>query len=217
MLLMVKKKEVIKYEARHTPKDPADYDIRELNAWRDIFFKLGLIGQDPARYGGEGFGNVSEKIVKMSQRVNKRSFIITGSGTGGIEKLTDEHYSIVMEYYPEKNNIVSKGPVEVSSDSIIHGALYDANDDTIKFVFHVNSPDIWSSAEKLGIPITNEGVRYGTYEMVEEVRRLFRYKSLMDLRIFSMGGHEDSVVSFGRSSYETGNVLINYFVRSRTI
>jgi hypothetical protein len=33
-----------------------------LNAWRKIMYMTALIGQDPARYGGYGFGNISCRL-----------------------------------------------------------------------------------------------------------------------------------------------------------
>ncbi|MBE0437928.1 MAG: class II aldolase/adducin family protein, partial [Methylomicrobium sp.] len=50
---------VIKFRFDHQSR-PIDQAISlsSLNAWRSILFKLGLIGRDPARYGGLGYGNI---------------------------------------------------------------------------------------------------------------------------------------------------------------
>ena len=50
--------------------------------------------------------------------------------------------------------------------------------------------------------------------MAEEVRRLFRDTSVRQRGIFAMGGHEDGVVSFGRSAEEAGNVMVDCLVRA---
>ena len=58
---------VIKFDLdyREGPPVSADY-LTELNAWRTIFCRLGLLGQDPARYGGLGFGNLSRRYPEIS-------------------------------------------------------------------------------------------------------------------------------------------------------
>ena len=54
---------VIKFDARHTTEElnARKYGpvVRDLIAWRAILVQTGLVGQDPGRYGGAGYGNVS--------------------------------------------------------------------------------------------------------------------------------------------------------------
>ena len=54
--------------------------IEELNYWRNKLFEMGLIG---VYENGVGFGNISE-------RTQGNKFIITGSTTGGKEKLDEK-------------------------------------------------------------------------------------------------------------------------------
>ena len=80
---------------------------------------------------------------------------------------------------------------------------------------HAHSPDIWRNSVELGIAVTEESAAYGTPEMAIEVRRL-----TMDMDspgIFSMGGHEDGVFTFGRSLAEAGQLMVHELVRARTL
>ena len=205
---------VVKFKQHFTEKLPPEYSsIRELNLWRRILFSLKLIGQSPDKYDGFAYGNMSQRIAPYKYPRNKRRFVITGTQTSGIENLTANHFATVLEYYPERNLVVSEGPIEASSEAMTHGAIYDI-DDSIRFVFHVHSPLIWSNLERLSIPTTLEKIEYGTPEMAYEVRRLFMDTDVSKRHIFSMAGHKDGIISFGETSDEAGLILLNYFSKS---
>ena len=211
----MEKEGVIKYQDKSIETKLNFPDIKELNSWRQIFYIKNLIGKDKSRYEGNGYGNISQRLQDIPKPENKRSFIITGSQTGGLENLTKKHYALVLEYYPERNLIISqKGPINASSEAMTHGTIYDA-DEKIKFVFHVHSPEIWNNAEKLGIPITKREVSYGTPEMADEVNRLFRDTNVKNINILSMGGHEDGIFSFGETADKAGTLILNYLARAR--
>jgi len=209
---MQEKEGVVKYQCRFTRR-ALRYDISELNSWRRTLYLLQLVGGgNPSRYNGVGFGNLSQRIDTDSPR-HKRRFIITGTQTGELPNLARQHYTLVREHYPEQNLVVAEGTIEPSSESMTHGAIYDISGH-IRFVFHVHSPDIWRCARRLAIPTTGRNVEYGTPEMAEEIGRLFRETSARKMQIISMGGHEDGIVSFGKTAEGAGKVLINYFVEA---
>ena len=187
--------------------------LRELDSWRRILYQTELIGQTPNKYAGAGYGNVSQILKPYDTPVNKRRFIITGSQTSHLSHLTEKHYPIVLEYYFKKNLVVTEGPMVASSESMTHGSIYDLDDST-RFIFHSHSSYIWKSSKKLEIPTTRETIEYGTPEMVEEVQRLFRDTKIKDLHIFSMGGHEDGIFTFGETSEQAGLVMLKYLARS---
>lgn len=210
MIYMKLESGIVKFNQTFSLKSPLEYDIiRELNIWRDTLYRSRLIGQDESRYGGYGYGNISQKLSSCYFLKNKNKFVITGTQTGGLPELTESHYTTVLEYYPKKNLVIVEGPVKASSESMTHGSIYDL-DDEINFVFHAHSPEIWKSSKKLDIPITNENIEYGTPEMAEEVNRLFKETNVKDKKIFSMGGHEDGVITFGSNSYEAGGAMLYY-------
>ena len=197
---------VVQFNLTFLPADPLPAAmLGSLNAWRQILYRLGLIGQDPHRYGGLGFGNVSIRV----ESGNATSFIISGTQTGGMDRLFPEHYTLVKTFDPATNSVVAEGVVRPSSESLTHGSLYRL-DRTIGAVIHAHSPEIWTQADSIGIPVTRRDVHYGTPEMAEEVCRLFQNTPVSVLKIFAMGGHEDGIVAFGSSMEQAGLTLVRY-------
>ncbi|MFM8333814.1 MAG: class II aldolase/adducin family protein, partial [Candidatus Methylumidiphilus sp.] len=92
----------------------------ELNAWRQILFRLGLTGLDPRRYGGLAFGNVS-------LRTQGSRFAVSGTQTGGKPRLGPQDYCLVTGFDLAHNRIHAEGPVKPSSEALSHGAVYAAN------------------------------------------------------------------------------------------
>jgi hypothetical protein len=202
---------VIKFDLKFTPAPPlSPEDLREINAWRRILHLLGLTGQDPERYDGLGYGNIS-RLMDASESCGR--FVISGTQTGGLKGLNEGHYALVTECDPERNRVVAEGPIRPSSEALTHGTLYRA-DPSLRFVMHVHSPEIWRRARDLNIPLTDENAAYGTPEMAAEVRRLLVQPSVLEGRIFAMGGHEDGLVAFGRTAEEAGAVLVNLLARA---
>lgn len=208
---------VIKFSARH---DLRRLDTRvygdlacKLTAWREIFAKTNLVGQEPHRYGGAGYGNVSGRVHAPADGRGARAFLITGTQTGGTPCVTLDHYCVVSRYDYRKNAVDSFGPIQPSSESMTHGAIYDLAPH-IRFVFHAHTPLIWTRAAELNIPTTDPSVPYGTPAMADEMHRLFRTTTLPELRILSMGGHEDGIIVFGRTAEETGQVMLTYLARA---
>jgi hypothetical protein len=200
---------VIKFDLQFTESEPVvGANIAELNTWRRILWQLELIGQDPDRYGGYSYGNVSQRIGRRNEPAGRRRFVISGTQTGKLPELDVEHYSIVNAYDPASNRVVAEGPMKPSSESLTHGVIYDL-DAAIRVVLHVHSPDIWQHAAALQIAVTDAGAAYGTPAMAAEVRRLYQTYGTDRAGIFSMGGHEDGIVSFGVSAGEAGSVLLH--------
>ena len=204
---MTNQEGVIKYQLEYTsaPALAAEH-VRELNAWRKILYLLQLIGQESDRYGGYGFGNIS-------QRVDKQRFVISGTQTGYLADLTAEHYATILECYPAQNRLVAEGPIRPSSESLTHGTVYGLDPD-LCWVIHVHSPQIWQHTKALEIPCTTVMVDYGSPEMAAEVERLFRETDVAAQGIFSMAGHEDGIVAFGRTAQQAGSIILTYLSRA---
>ncbi|MEJ2698515.1 MAG: class II aldolase/adducin family protein [Desulfuromonadales bacterium] len=204
---------VIKFQLDFTQGPPlTGKELSEINAWRRILFLLRLIGQDPERYDGLGYGNLSERVGPFSAPAAERRFIISGTQTGGLEQLEEQHYVTVTECYPDENRVVAEGPIRPSSESLTHGTLYGL-DDSLRSVMHVHSPEIWRHFRELGIPRTAEDAAYGSPEMAAEVRRLLSGTE-GGCGLFAMGGHEDGLVAFGRSHEEAGTLLLQHLAKA---
>jgi len=193
------KEGVVKYRLNYTATPPVNPEIvAELNAWRTILYRLGLTGQDPRRYDGLAYGNVSIRQGTMA-------FLISGTQTGGQPKLSSEHYSLVTGFDLEQNLISAKGPIPPSSEALTHAAVYQSGS-RIDCVLHVHAPEIWQKAETLAIPVTDRQVGYGTPEMAREVGHLVRTSKSP---VIAMGGHEDGIIAFSSTIEEAATSLIH--------
>jgi L-ribulose-5-phosphate 4-epimerase len=210
---MTQQEGVVKFQMDYTCGPALPYaELRELNAWRRILFMTNLIGEDPRRYGGFGYGNVSMRLDQLSG-CGQSCFAISGTQTGALAELTREHYAIVQECWPEDNRVVATGPIKPSSESLTHGMIYNL-DHTLRYVLHVHSPEIWCCARIFNIPTTRDDAAYGTPEMAEEVRRLFEDTDIRAYSIFAMGGHEHGIVAFGHCVAKAGSVMMEYLARA---
>ena len=204
---MAEKEGVAKFTLHLTPSGPLPAaDLRELNAWRKVCHLCRLIGQDPDRYAGYGYGNISQRRPSDGMA---ESFVISGSQTGHLADLTRDHYVLVLSCSPAKNQIVARGPIKPSSESLTHGTIY-ALDAGVGGAIHAHSPPIWRRAEALGIPQTGAAVSYGTPELANDIGRLFAEIDVRQLGILAMGGHEDGIISFGATVTEAGLTLVRY-------
>ena len=163
---------------------------------------LGLIGEDPKRYGGLGFGNLSQRT--------QSGFVITGSQTGHIGRMSIGDFAEVIDCQPRQNKISSRGAVPPSSESMTHGTVYKCFD-SINCVFHVHSPEIWQANHKLELPTTPADIPYGTVEMANAVAGLIKSES----GVFCMLGHRDGVVCYGTDVSSTGLLLVDTLADSK--
>ncbi|MDF5732351.1 MAG: class II aldolase/adducin family protein [Rhizonema sp. PD38] len=190
----------VKYQCNWIHSSPVHPDeIKELNQWRDKLYRLGLIGQYD---NGIGFGNISNRYSEPGQ------FIISGTQTGHLALLNEKHYTRVINFNIEKNFLTCEGPIQASSESLTHAAIYDVNP-TVNTIIHVHNLELWKQLMNK-IP-TAKDCSYGTPEMAKEIIRLFKEENLMDKKILVMSGHEEGIISFGKNLKEAGDVLLSYY------
>ncbi|WP_031433143.1 class II aldolase/adducin family protein [Methylomarinum vadi] len=201
---------VIKYQLHH--RDVAidrNVSTANLSAWRLILFRLNLIGQNAARYGGYGYGNISE-------RLGNDQFIISGTQTGHLALLEPQHFAVVDRAEPGSNRLYSHGHCNPSSEALTHAILYQQNN-AIGAVIHVHCPEIWCRTKTLELPFTPENIPYGTVDMVVAVTNLFTQNAFDQCGIFSMLGHEDGIVAFGSNITEAATLLIDKLSQAITV
>lgn len=206
---------VIKFNLEFTLGATSDSDaIVTLNAWRRIFYQLGLIGQEPQRYGGLGFGNISCRYIDRQTQQHASSFLITGSQTAHLDTLSASDYVLVQKCNVENNRVSAVGSIKPSSESITHCAVYQCDPD-VNAVVHVHSPEIWSNAAALSLPCTDESARYGTPEMAKQIKELMRNAKISS-GVIVMLGHTDGVISYGTSLDDASIGLIHLYQKSLT-
>ncbi len=188
---------VIKYKLDYSNRPLTDEVLNHcisrismVNAWRRILKQLGLIGQEPSRYGGLGFGNMSIRL-----QPNSHAFLITGTQTGILEQLQQQHFSLVTSANTAHNNIIATGETQPSSEALTHASLYSAA--SVEAVIHIHYPPIWRLSRQLKLPIIEKNITYGTPEMANAVARLMQSQPKNQPVVFSMLGHEDGIIAYG--------------------
>ena len=171
--------------------------IDELNTWRQKLFNKQLIG---AYADGIGYGNISCRLADDS-------FLITGTATGNISRLTDRHYTRVSGFDLVNNTITCHGPIKASSESLTHAIIYASLPD-VNAVVHIHNHELWQKLLNK-VPTTNPQVAYGTPEMAFEISRLLKSTKPSDEKFLVMAGHEDGLISFGSNLAEAAGEFLS--------
>jgi ribulose-5-phosphate 4-epimerase/fuculose-1-phosphate aldolase len=178
----------IKYDSDWTPGSVAAQELTSLlDTWRRPLFDAGLIGHYEDL--GVGYGNLSVRFGLSDQ------FIISGTQTGHIADTDGQHYALVTHYDIDRNRVSSTGPMQASSESLTHAAIYELNE-AINAVVHVHSRALWESL-KNRLPTTAADISYGTPEMARDFIRLYRDTSFRASGVAVMAGHDEGIVSIG--------------------
>lgn len=188
---------VIKYSIEHqSASTPLFSGYEQLEALRTRLFTLGLIGEKD----GIGYGNLSMR------HKGSNSFFITATQTGRKHTLSREYYTYISDYDFSTFKVISQGIYKPSSEALSHAMIY-AIDDRITTVIHIHSLALWKFMKaKNDLATTAE---YGTAEMVEEIAELYTNLDPMMNNVFVMKGHEEGIITFGRSVEEAELILYN--------
>lgn len=173
----------------------------ELKVWRDKMHELKQIGHYAEI--NIGYGNISVKIPD--------GIIISGTQTGDIFPIRDNHFTLVTHYEINKNTVVCKGPIKASSESMTHAAIYEANS-SIKAIIHIHNKELWVKLMDK-VPTTRSEVPYGTPEMANEIFRLFKETSVSQDKIIVMAGHDEGIIVFGKDLDEAAETILKYLAK----
>ncbi len=204
----------IKYDRKYYIKgEPLDSEcFQEIESWRKKLFALKLIGE----YVPEkiGFGNLSaRKDYSALRQTRSPQFCITGTQTGKYQSLNANHYTRVIDTNIEKMIVETNGPLEASSESLTHAALYMA-DAKINFIFHIHSTLIWEGMLRDNLNKTKKEIPYGTVEMANTVLSIGKERTSGS---FAMEGHQDGVVIYGDSCSEVGEKTLELYRRYKSV
>jgi ribulose-5-phosphate 4-epimerase/fuculose-1-phosphate aldolase len=180
----------VKYQSFWT-KAPAPHAAaaEQLETWRQPLFAAGLIGE--YKEHGIGYGNISVRCGGPGQ------FMISGTQTGHLARTDKSHYALVTSWSVHNNLVCCVGLVQASSEAMTHAAIYQL-DQRIGAIVHVHSRDLWNHYLN-SLPTTAPDVPYGTPQMANEFRRLYRDTDFRRTRLAVMAGHEEGIVSIGSS------------------
>lgn len=171
----------------------------QLIGWRNRLRGLSLIGVYP---DGVGYGN-------LSVRFPGGNFLVTGTATGGIPAIGSDHLTEVNAYDIASNWLRCRGPVQASSESLSHAAVYEC-DPAIAAVIHVHHLGLWQRLRGV-IPTTNSAAQAGTPAMAEAIADLLRDPAVRARGLFVMGGHREGLIAFGTVLNEAGEILLREF------
>jgi ribulose-5-phosphate 4-epimerase/fuculose-1-phosphate aldolase len=196
----------IKFDSDWTPGEAPDAELTgSLNDWRRPLYDAGLIGHYAD--AGVGYGNLSTRTVTGER------FVISGTQTGHLAETDGRHYALVTDYDIARNRVSSTGPVQASSESLTHAAIYEL-DESISAVVHVHSRLLWDQLINQA-PTTAADVSYGTPEMAHELARLYRDDEFAKRGIAVMAGHDEGIVSIGQSLEEAATRILGIQSESR--
>jgi ribulose-5-phosphate 4-epimerase/fuculose-1-phosphate aldolase len=173
--------------------------VEALAAWRNRLHALGLIGVYP---DGIGYGN-------LSVRSADGTFLITGTATGGLQAIGTEHITEVVAYDITANWLRCRGPVQASSESLSHAAVY-GSDPGIAAVIHVHHLGLWERLRGV-LPTTDPAAEAGTPAMALAITELLRDPLTRRRGLFVMGGHREGLIAFGQSLDEAGAAICMAF------
>jgi L-ribulose-5-phosphate 4-epimerase len=182
---------------REPAPPPTGALVQSLLDWRARLHRLGLIGVYP---DGIGFGNLSFRIPRSDR------FVISGTNTGRFPVLTAEHLTLVTSYDFARNRLACRGPVDASSESLSHAAVYLA-DPQAEAVVHVHHGSLWSSVVDR-LPTTERTALAGTPEMARAIESLVGTGRTREEGLIVMGGHPEGVIAYGRDVQEAGQRIL---------
>jgi len=178
---------------------PCYPDLSDLMRLRDELYERNLVGVTAE---GVGYGNVSLKVGDTS--ANSPSFVISGTGTGGMAHLEPSGYCMVTACDVERNRVWCRGPVAASSESMTHWAIYAANS-RLGCVLHLHSQCLFDLLLRSGAPSTPSDHAYGTPAMALAVRD--HAATMPDGGILVMTGHAGGILVFGSDIATTRAIL----------
>ena len=173
-------------------------EIDDLIRWRKPLYEVGLIGQYEDI--GIGYGNISVRISADGQ------FVISGTQTGHLAELRNEHFSLVTNFDLKANSVACTGPIQASSESMTHATIYSL-DSSINAVVHIHSAEMWVRLRE-SLPATDADIAYGTPEMAEEFERLYRSTDFPTTGVAIMAGHDDGLISIGHDLREAAQRVL---------
>jgi L-ribulose-5-phosphate 4-epimerase len=113
---------------------------------------------------------------------------------------------LVVRCDPTKNSLWCRGLIKASAESMSHAAIYSANAE-VGAIVHIHDRNLWEKYLDV-FPATDKKVEYGTPEMAYEIGRIMTYPQTLEKKVFVMGGHEEGIISFGKTVEEAALTIL---------
>jgi len=188
----------IKFCVHHSvDQPPGAPGLEQIIRVRNALHASGLIGVLP---DGIGFGNISLR--------DGSGFIISASATGAVAPAGAEHFCRVERFDIATNTVWCRGPLRASSESMSHGAVYQAAPG-IHAVIHIHDSAIWRMMLEDGSLSTPPEAEFGTPELAQAIMATVAGR---DTFAMVLAGHEDGVL-VGAANPDAALVLVTELVR----
>ena len=175
----------VKYQCVHSDGPAPEHSAwQELNELRSDLVKAGLVG---VLENGVGYGNVSLRAE------GEGLFMVSATSTGHIAELGPEHYCMVTACDIDANTVHSCGPMQASSESMTHAAVYAASPET-GCVIHLHHAGLFGQLLEGQAPATAADAAFGTPAMARSVEELVRRHPAAG--IIAMTGHPDGFLMY---------------------
>jgi hypothetical protein len=142
----------------------------------------------------------------FNMRDGEAVFWISGTATGAERELPLEAYCRVDSFNPKTNEVWCTGHVKASSETMSHGAVYEAND-AVRCVIHVHSRELFELMLAGQFAKTPKEAEYGTPELAEAVQALVESAGTAQ-GVFVLAGHQDGVMAYGSDIESARDVLL---------
>ena len=173
--------------------------FNSLSKWRQKMFEYSLIG---VYSNGIGYGNISV-------RSDANNFYISGTATGSLPVLEEKHYALVNSWSFGNNSLKCIGMINASAESLSHAAIYESLPD-VGAVIHIHHKGMWDKYIN-SLLTTSPEILYGTPEMAMEIKKIIRNIKPETDNILVMGGHEEGIITWGKSLDIAGAIVLNYY------
>ena len=194
----------------------------ELIAWRELLMRQDLLGQDPLRYDGFSFGNLSARLAPTGSGQDSTDapagaglFVVSASQAAHRDHSDPAAWTTIDHVNLKRFWVEARGELPPSSETMTHAMIYAAEPNA-NFVFHAHSPEIWNRADELLLPATSADVPYGSPAMSQAVIDLLASNMSRPL-VFVTKGHTDGVFALGPTARDTGGLLTSYLARALTL
>lgn len=191
----------LKFNCRRIDEDIfiAAKTFYELTIWRQKMVDRDLIGINS---DGIGYGNISIRAAEGG-------FYISGTATGGLPELSQNHYALVNSWSFNLNSLTCSGRINASAESLSHAAIYGSLPD-VGAVIHIHHSGMWKKYLNL-LPVTSSAILYGTPEMAIEISNIVQTLNPGQDAILLMRGHEDGIIAWGETPENAGECILKYY------
>lgn len=197
---------VIKFKFNLKMSSPINEEhFLELEKWRSIFHKMGLVGE--YKTTKVGFGNLSKRLL-----AGEDQFIITGAGTGVYPHLSGMQYTKVTKCILSKLSIEAIGPVPPDSESLTHYAIYTKNSQ-VNFIFHIHNIQLWNYMLKNNLEQTDQAIDHRSNEFQQAATDCIQGKLS---GILAMADLEGGVIAYADTAENAGKIILETLKQSRT-